>query len=243
MTDYKVRLDVFEGPLDLLLYLIKKDELNIYDIPMTRITGQYLEYLELMQALDLEGAGEFLVIAAVLTHLKSKMLLPPDPEALPEEPDPRAELVKRLLEYKAFKEAAGTLRVFEEKRSGLFTRWGVEPETDPGDLSFLEVSLFDLLSSFLKALKNLPKETVHQVSAEEFTVADKIGFIRKLLSRKESVRFGILFASVRSKPEAVVVFLALLELVRLREVTARQEEPFGEIEIGRSVRIAESRHE
>ena len=149
---YKVKLEIFEGPLDLLLYLIKKEELDIYNIPIARLTEQYLETLNLMELLDLEVAGEFLVMAATLMQIKSKTLLPPDPAETAEEADPRAELVRRLLEYKAFKEAAEELRGFEGKRSGIFTRFGVEPEIDGGDSPFLEGSLFDLITAFSRIL-------------------------------------------------------------------------------------------
>lgn len=168
-------MDVFEGPLDLLLYLIQKEEINIYDIPITRITEQYLEYLNLMNLLDLDVAGEFLVIAATLMQIKSKMLLPPDPEAETEESaDPRAELVRRLLEYKSFKEAANRLRGYEEKRSEVFTRFAGAPELEGADSPFLEVTLFDLISAFSKVLKDLPKQAVHEVMKDEFTVAEKV---------------------------------------------------------------------
>ncbi len=174
MNNYKVRLDIFEGPLDLLLYLIKKEELDIYDIPITRITEQYLETLNLMELLDLDIAGEILVMAATLMQIKSKMLLPPDPSGeTPEELDPRAELVRQLLEYKAFKEAAENLRGFEGKRSEIFTRFGVEPESEGDDSPFLEVSLFDLISAFSLVLKNLPKSDFHEVEKDEFTVAER----------------------------------------------------------------------
>ena len=132
---YKIKLEMFEGPLDLLLHLIKKEELSISDISITRITEQYLEYLNLMELLDLDIAGDFLVMAATLMHIKSKMLLPPDPEGIEtDEEDPRSELVRRLLQYKAFKEAAERLKEFEEKQSGVFGRVGVEPEISQADI-------------------------------------------------------------------------------------------------------------
>ena len=237
---YKVKLEVFEGPLDLLLYLIKKEELNIYDIPITRVTGQYLEYLGLMEVLDLDIAGEFLVMAATLMQIKSRMLLPPDPEGLEtEEADPRAELVKRLLEYKAFKEAADRLRGFEFERSKLFTRTGVEPEADPGDLSVVDVSLFELLNAFTKVLKNLPKDVIHEVVKDEFTVAEKVHQIFNLLAKQATVRFSDLFKSAKNKSEVITTFLALLELVRLREVRVRQDAHFEDIVISRNSKIIE----
>lgn len=237
---YKIRLDVFEGPLDLLLYLIKKEELNIYDIPITRITEQYLEYLNLMEMLDLDVAGEFLVMAATLMQIKSRMLLPPDPEGVvTDEPDPRAELIRRLLEYKAFKEAADGLRGFEEKRSGIFSRFGVEPELDGGDSPFTDVSLFDLIAAFNKILKNLPEETFHDISKDEFTVAEKVHEIFHRLVKQPKIYFSALFKAARNKYEVITTFLAILELIRLKEVSIHQRSHFEDIEISRNHRATE----
>ena len=231
-TNYKIRLDIFEGPLDLLLYLIKRDELNISDIPITQITGQYLEYLNLMEELNLEIAGEFLVMAATLMQIKSKMLLPPDPAGLeaPEE-DPRAELVRRLLEYKAFKEAAEKFREFEARRSGVFGRFGSEPVFAADDLTLCEASLFDLLSAFSRVLGALSGDSFHEVLKDEYTVADKIGDIRERLKKEARIRFSRLFRSAANRLEAITLFLALLELVRQEEVSVGQDGLFGEIEI------------
>lgn len=165
---YKVKLDVFEGPLDLLLYLIQKEEVDIYDIPISKITDQYLEYLELMQLLDLNIAGEFLVMAATLMHIKSKLLLPPDEteEIDRQEEDPRAELVKRLLEYKKFKEAASELSERESTQKHFFARVGSGVKTDelpPPEDKFFEASLFDLITAFTKVLKDVPKDAFYQV--------------------------------------------------------------------------------
>ena len=237
---YKIKLEIFEGPLDLLLYLIKKEELNIYDIPITRVTEQYLEYLNLMDELDLDVAGEFLVMAASLMQIKSKMLLPPDPEGLEtEELDPRAELVKRLLAYKAFKEAAERLRGFEFERAKLFTRIGVEPERDENDLSLVDVSLFELLAAFSKVLRSMPQDVVHEVTKDEFTVAEKVHQIFHILAKRSSIRFSELFRSARNKNEVITTFLALLELIRLREVLAHQHAHFEDIEISRNPRSIE----
>ncbi len=230
---YKVRLDIFEGPLDLLLHLIQKEELSIYDIPVARVTEQYMETLSLMQLLDLDVAGEFLVMAATLIHIKSKMLLPPDPDAVEEEADPRAELVRRLIEYKAFKEAADGLRQREEKRSHIFPRFGVEPDIDGGDSPFMEVSLFDMIAAFSRVLKNFPADTVHEIGKDEFTVADKVHELFHLLVKKSVVSFSELFRASKNRYEVITIFLAVLELIRLKEVTVRQDSHFGEIEIAR----------
>ncbi len=237
---YKIKLEVFEGPLDLLLYLIKKDELNIYDIPITRITEQYLEYLALIEELDLDVAGEFIVMAATLMHIKSKTLLPPDPDGIEtDELDPRAELVKRLLEYKAFKEAAERFKAMEFERSKLFTRIGVEPEVDESDLSLVDVSLFELLNAFAKVLRGLPKDISHEVIKDEFTVAEKVHHIFNLLAKRAKVLFSELFKSARNKTEVITTFLALLELVRLHEVLIRQDAHFEDIEISRNPKSME----
>ncbi len=233
---YKIQLDVFEGPLDLLLYLIKEEELNIYDIPITRITEQYLEHLNLMEMLDLEVAGEFLVMAATLMHIKSRLLLPPDPIAWEdEEADPRAELVRRLLEYKAFKEASDRLRIFEAGRNDFFTRSGVEPEPDGGDSPFTEVSLFDLLSALAKAMQGLPKENFHQVVKDEYTVAEKVQEIFQRLTRQPVLFFSRLFTGAKNKFEVITTFLAVLELIRMKEIAVRQSDHFGEIEITKNL--------
>ena len=230
---YKVKLEVFEGPLDLLLYLIKRDELDIYDIPITTITAQYLEYLNLMEMLDLDVAGEFLVMAATLMQIKSKMLLPPDPAGLEtQEEDPRAELVKRLLEYKSFKEAAERFRGYEEQRGRIFSRFGVEPEpVEDGDSPFVEVTLFELISAFAKVLKDIPKDTFHEVMKDEFTVADKVHEIFHRLKSESKIYFSALFKAAKNKYEIITTFLALLELIRVKEVIARQDSQFGDIEI------------
>ena len=232
---YKVKLEIFEGPFDLLLYLIKKEELNIYDIPITRITEQYLEYLTLMEILDLDIAGEFLVIAATLIQIKSKMLLPPDPEGLEtQEEDPRADLVKRLLAYKSFKEAAERLKGLEETRRGLFTRFGVEPEFEDGDSPFADVTLFELITAFGKVLRSLPKDTFHEVTKDECTVADKVHEIFHRLAKEPKILFSALFRSARNRVEVITTFLAVLELIRVKEIMARQDSAFGEIEITRN---------
>ena len=232
MSGLKVKLEVFEGPLDLLLYLIKKEELDIHNIPITRITEQYLSYLELMETLDLDIAGDFIVMTATLMLIKSKMLLPPDPlEQELQEADPRSELVRRLLEYKAFKEAAESLQRFEEQRSRVFTRMDARPDIQMDDLSFLNISIFDLMTAFSNVLKNLPAVSEHEVSKDEFSVADKIDWLTQKLFVAPRLRFSTLFKNAKTKNEVIVTFLALLELIRQKAIVARQEMPFEDIEI------------
>lgn len=246
---YKVKLEVFEGPLDLLLYLIKKEELDIYDIPIAKITDQYLEYLELMKLLDLNIAGEFIVMAATLLHIKSKMLLPPDETASEEkeEEDPRAELVRRLIEYKKFKVAAAELSQRESTQKHFFARVGsgIRPEEPKHEDKFFEASLFDLITAFTKVLKDIPKEVFHQVVKDEFTVSEKIHDILHLMMEKKALVFTDLFKAAKSKFEIITIFLALLELIKIREVVVLQATPFGEIEVIRnteSIKPAEGKN-
>jgi segregation and condensation protein A len=231
---YKVKLEVFEGPLDLLLYLIKKNEVDIYDIPITSVTEQYLEYLELMRMLDLNIAGEFLVMAATLIHIKSKMLLPPEEkEILPEEEeDPREELVRRLLEYKRFKEAAGVLQDLEGQRRQMFTR-AATIELESGE-KFFEASLFDLITALTKVLKDVPKDVFQEIVKDEFTVEQKVHDLLHILVEKSVILISELFRNAKNKLEIISTFLAVLELIRLKEILVVQKEKFGEIEVIRN---------
>ncbi len=233
-NDYKVRLDIFEGPLDLLLYLIKKDEIDIYDISIERITGQYLEYVEAFKILDLDVAGDFVVMAATLIYIKSRSLLPKDqqpPEDTAEEDDPRWELVRQLIEYKKFKDAAAHLQQRELDREGLFSRVAEKPES-VAERPLAEVSIFDLINAFNTAVKRLNKpEDLREIFEENFTVSDKIDLIMKMTAAGLALRFSELMATGASRTEVVVTFLALLELVRLKQIRARQSEEFGEIEL------------
>jgi segregation and condensation protein A len=231
--EYKVKLEVFEGPLDLLLYLIKKDEVDIYDIRIERITEQYLEFMDAFKVLDLDVAGEFVVMAANLIYLKSRSLLPTEvrpPEEEAEEEDPRWELVRQLLEYKKFKDAAARLGKLEFEQSNMFSRMAETvpvPERPLGD-----VSVFDLINAFNGILKRInQKEDLREIFEENYTVGDKIDLILKLMSAGVPLRFTELFAGAASRAEIVVTFLALLELIRLKQIKAVQEEAFGEIEL------------
>ena len=235
---YKVKLEIFEGPLDLLFYLIKKEELNIHDIPIAAVTEQYLQYMELMKMLDLDIAGEFLVMAATLMHIKSKMLLPPEEsEASEEEIDPRDELVRKLLEYKKFKEAAGQLKSKEAESKETFTRSGSRQpiEDDPADEElYFEASIFDLLSAFSKILKEVPKNKFYEVIKDEVTVSGKIHEIFHMLVKRPVIYLLELFNKARNKLEIVATFLALLELIRMKEVLVKQDKVFGDIKIIRN---------
>ena len=236
--DYKIRLEMFEGPLDLLLYLVKKDHLNVYDIPIARITQQYLEYINFMQLLDLNIAGEFLVMAATLMQIKSAMLLPAEELVLEEKEDPRAELVRRLLEYENFKKIAQNLREREISQQDVFKR----PKTDfPQEMkvkgkeeTYFEASIFDLINAFSQALKDIPKEIFYEVIKDQFTVEQKVHDILHLLLVETEVRLSSLFVKTKDKMEIVVIFLAILELVKMKEIIARQNLEFEDITILRN---------
>lgn len=235
-NDYKVKLEVFEGPLDLLLYLIKRDEIDIYDIPIEHITRQYLEYLEAFQVLDLDIAGEFVVMAANLIYIKSRNLLPvhqQDEAEAEEEADPRWELVRQLLEYKKFKDAAAHLAEREAHQSSLYGRIPETPEFSE-ERPLAEVSIFDLINAFQKILKRVHKtEQLREIFEENYSVSAKIEFVLKITGSRTALKFSELFASSASRTEIVVTFLALLELIRLKQIGIIQSEVFGEIELMR----------
>jgi len=235
---YKIKLELFEGPLDLLLFLIKKEEMDVTDIPISQITQQYLEYLEVMQLLDLEIAGEFLVMAAELMRIKSRLLLPPEeqPAEELEEEDPRAELVRRLLEYQKFKEAAKRLGNFESTRKEVFTRRTGEilNLSEEGGEAYFETGIFDLITAFSKVIQRLPKKILYEIVKDEFTVEEKIHEILHLIVTEPVLYFSKLFEKAKSRLEVVATFLAILELIRLQEIVVRQKALFDDIEILRN---------
>lgn len=237
-VDYKVKLEIFEGPLDLLLHLIKKNELDIYNIPIALITEQYIEYLDLMKALNLDIAGEFLVVASTLTLIKSKMLLPsPEVEEEEEGEDPRAELVERLLEYKRFKELALELKEKELAEREIFTKGGVldvDSARKDQDI-WIDASIFDLLNALKGLLETLSEDETKEIFIDEITVSEKINFIMERLEGEDFLSFESLFSHFRNKIEVIVTFLALLELMKLRMVTVQQISPFGTIRIYQAV--------
>jgi segregation and condensation protein A len=226
---YRVKLEIFEGPLDLLLYLIKKDEIDIYDIPIARITEQYLAYLDLMQELDIAVAGDFLVMASTLIYIKSKTLLPPEPKIDGEEDlgdDPRAELVERLLEYQKFKSAAQMLYSRGEIESACYTRGPLETDSNNPEVS---TTLFDLLRVFREVLKRAEAEIEMEIARDEMTIAEKLAQIHAMLEELERINVRELFEMSRSKRELIITFLALLELVKEWKIYLTQIEPFGDI--------------
>ena len=234
-----IQLPVYEGPFDLLLDLIKKNEMDIYNIEISVITKQYLDYLKQMKQFDLEIAGEFLVMAATLIYIKSKMLLPSVEEEEDETGgDPRTELVRKLLEYQAFREAAKKLGILEDERGKTFTRQVSDyylNNLSPEDISIdtFSASLYDLLNAFRSVLKDISKDAFHAVFEEVISIDEKIKQIKQILTERREVRFRELFGSRFTKNELIVTFLALLELVRSKFALVAQEKQFGEILISK----------
>lgn len=236
-SGYQVDLAIFHGPLDLLLYLIHKEEVDIYDIPVSRITRQYLDYVESMNSPNLEIAGEYILMAATLIRIKTRLLLPSD-ETDPEEIDPREELVMALMEYRKFKEAGEILR----ERALLEQRNYVPPSPIgkiEGKVELLpSATLFDLLTAFREAVKTKAVEATHEVDLEEISIEDRIEFVLSYLIDKDSTTFAELYADIPRKTVAVVTFIALLELCRTRRVALNQAYPFSDLRVYRGERYS-----
>jgi segregation and condensation protein A len=234
---YKVKLPVFEGPLDLLLYLIRKEEVSIYDIPIARITAQYLDYLKAMSELDIAVAGEFLVMAATLIHIKSQMLLPRDPDAIEEAiEDPRRELVYQLLEHQKFKGAATVLHQRAMMEAATFTRADMETDQNNPEVA---ATVFQLFEVFREVLDRRRAITEIEIARDEMTMAEKIAEIKLTLEEKGELRARDMFERASSRRELVLVFLALLELVKELAIRLSQSETFGEIIITRREAVIE----
>ncbi len=228
----RVQLEIFEGPLDLLLHLIKKNEVSITDIPIAVITEQYLATVDLMQTLNLDLAGEFLVMAATLIHIKSRMLLPAGDEEADEDDgvDPRAELVRRLLEYQRYKDAAAELEQREVLTRDVFVRASA-PTEEAGPREFREVSVFELLGALKRVIDRQPKDVFHEVLLEKVTVREKMTLLLDKLRAQSRVIFESLFAGVKSRIEIVVTFLAMLVLVKVQAIRIYQDDMAGPIVI------------
>ena len=244
---YQVRLEIFEGPMDLLLYLIRKNEIDIYDIPINLIVEQYQHYLELMKSLNLEVAGEFLVMASTLSHIKSRMLLPRSEEEEQEE-DPRRELVEKLLEYQRYKFLAQALAEREQVGREVFVRsfdqaslQELAEEKKAERIEFAEVDIFQLLDAFQELLKRRKVEDIRRVVSERVRVVDKISQILNLLKAQEEIEFEQLFSDSLTRSELVATFLALLELIRLQVVRAVQSHNFAPILIRRAVSLEDEK--
>jgi len=229
---YQVKLETFEGPLDLLLYLIRKNEMDIYNISISEIAEQYMEYLNLMKSLDLDIAGEFLVMAATLLQMKSEAMLPSSISSdYDENLMTREELVRQLLEYKKFREAAIALAYKEEIQRNIYSRSFFDNITDTFNLREYKISvtLFDLLSAFSKILKDMPEEQFTEFREDTFTVQQKIDSIMDMLSNYKRIEFIRLFSELSTRLEVIVTFLAMLELIKRKMIIARQSQIFGSI--------------
>ncbi len=228
-TPYHVKLERFEGPLDLLLHLIKKEEIDIYDIPIAHITLQYLSYVEMMQMLDLDVAGEFLVMAATLMRIKARMLLPVAPVEEEEEEDPREELVRRLLEYKRFKEAAEGLREREEQMRRVFERGLSEIVFEDGEVFLEEATLFDLLDALRQALARAVEAPSHEIEGDKLDVVRRTEEVAALLRARGKLKFSELLVGCTTRLEIIGTFISLLELIKMGRAGAIQRAAFGEI--------------
>jgi segregation and condensation protein A len=239
MSEYKVKFEVFEGPLDLLLYLIKKQEVDIYEVNLTQLATQFIEYIEVMRILDLEIAGEFLVMASTLMYIKSRELVPVDQQVEVEEEDdgedPRWELIRQLVEYKKFKDAAARLQELEARQEDVYRREAPKPvfETEPQKP---DVSIFDLINAVNTILKRVAQREgeSREIFEDQWSVSEKIEMLVRIISEKARVKFSDLFEGATSRTEVVVTFLAMLELIRLRQIICVQPDHFVEIEIIRA---------
>ena len=246
-SNYKVQLEIFEGPLDLLLYLIKKDELDIHSISIERITKQYLDYINTFKLLNIDLASEFIVMAANLMYLKSRTLLPrteQPPEEDAEDDDPRWELIRQLIEYKKFKDAAGFLSVRELEQQGRFAHQpdpAVKPVEEPPTLA--EVSIFDLIRAFQNVLKRFEEShDLGDIVDDRFTVSDKIDFLIDRFKPGQAITFDTLFQTATTKSEVIVTFLAVLELMKLNQFVVRQDSLLAAITVQRRTAV-EMEHE
>jgi segregation and condensation protein A len=239
MTEYTVRLDIFRGPLDLLLYLVKSHEVDIRDIPIARVTAQFLEYLRVLEMIDVERVGEFLVMAATLMEIKSRMLLPRPEESSSEEDDPRRELVKQLLEYKKYKDAAALLEAQGERWQSRFNR--LPPPATPlslGEMPIASVELWDLVSAFGRLMRETLALQPKQIVVDETPIEVHVESIVARLRETPRLEFAQIFTPPHTRGKLIGLFLALLELIKRRQVVVEQERPFGEIWI--AVRPEES---
>ena len=234
---YKVRLEIFEGPLDLLLYLVKKDEVEIHDVAIERITKQYLSYMEAFKMLNIDLASEFVVMAANLMYIKSRTLLPRQdqpPEEEAEEDDPRWELIRQLIEYKKFKDAAGFLASRAEAQANVFAANPDPAVPPPPPNEFPELSIFDLIRAFQKVVARFDGAPLREIVDDRWTVSDKIEYLLQVVPHGQPVRFLDLFTHASSRDEVIVTFIALLELMKLRQLRIDQDHLLGEIVIHRN---------
>jgi segregation and condensation protein A len=244
MAEYQVQFEVFEGPLDLLLYLIKKEEVDIYEVNLTKLATQFIEYVDLMRQFDLEVAGEFLVMASTLMYIKSRELLPVEQqvqvEAEEEGEDPRFELIRQLVEYKKFKDAAAQLQTLEERQENVFPRLPVKIEfQSEAAPAKPDIGIFDLLNAVNAVLKRFQEKTAgtREIFEDKWSVSQKMEFVLQTITERVSVKFSELFETAANRAEIVCTFLALLELIRLKQLACVQPEPFAEIEVTKAVAV------
>ena len=229
---YEIKLDIFEGPLDLLLYLIKKNEINVYDIPITFITEQYLKHLEIMKSLNFDLAGEYLVLASTLIHIKSKMLLPVQENGEKDEPDPREDIVRQLLEYQAFKKAAMNLDNRSLLGRDVFKRGDIICDMpDTKEISLGEVGVFELVKAFREILTPIEEEELLKIDVDRMSLSDRINEIMEMLAGQSSLTFTDLLGERTDRRGIIYTFLAILELMKSRMVSAHQMDSFGMIRI------------
>lgn len=235
---YKIKLDQFEGPLDLLLFFIKRDELNIYDIPISQITKEFLEYVNLIKMLDLEVAGDFILMASTLMHIKVRMLLPRELDEKGEEIDPRAELVKALLEYKRYKEVTEDLAYFESNQRKLSYRGNFSADERTAmpeyDILLKNVTIYDLAKTFKHILDDIKEEPVHEVRRINVSIDEQISFVLAKVEEAESISFLILAKEIKEKIRIIITFIAILELVKMNKIKIKVSENFNDFLILRS---------
>ncbi len=232
---YKIKLQDFEGPFDLLLFFVKRDELDVYDIPIARITKEFLEYIQIMQMLDLDVAGDFIVTASTLMQIKARMLLPRNENGEDEEEDPRADLVRRLLEYKRYKEMSFKLARLEARQTKLYNRTNFryderEIEDDEDEDILKNVTLFDLIASFKRAIDKMPRIKHHSIEKVPVTVEEQMNLIYDKLEKEGKLAFYRLISNMR-RIEIVVTFIAILEMARSNRISFEQRTPYEDFVI------------
>ncbi|MBK7630017.1 MAG: segregation/condensation protein A [Ignavibacteriales bacterium] len=232
---YKIKLDQFEGPLDLLLFFIKRDELNIYDIPISRITGEFLEYVNLIKLMDLEVAGDFILMASTLMHIKVRMLLPREVDERGEEIDPRADLIKALLEYKKYKEVAEDLTYFESSQRKISFRGDFSEDSmeAPPEFEILlkNISVFDLAKAFKKAIEGIKPQVVHEIRKINVSIDEQIKYILSRVLEKGEIHFLSLIHGMQEKIRIVITFVALLELTKMEQIGIKESPEFNDFVI------------
>jgi len=232
---YRIKLDQFEGPLDLLLFFIKRDELNIYDIPISRITGEFLEYVNLIKLMDLEVAGDFILMASTLMHIKVRMLLPREVDERGEEIDPRADLIRALLEYKKYKEVAEDLTYFESSQRKISFRGDFSEDAmeSPPEYEILlkNISIYDLAKAFKKAIEGLKPQIVHEVKKINVSIDEQIQYILSRIGEKGEIHFLSLVHGMKEKIRIVITFVALLELTKMEKIGIEESPDFNDFVI------------